>query len=200
MEQYSYRRVLLAVFRLLLALALVHISQTLRMEPSSTERQNMKLTADEKLARRCKHMSLWSLSFIVLPFCLALQSFLRPSPQSTVFLLGSLGLPLLWLANLCYFRHSMYEDRRTSKTLKFWLHSSMSGLFLISIGFAAWIVYFQVTWQSWDKSYFVYQVPQNHTGNSTMISRSWTANTKIEADGCNSRYLDGMKLNKQACI
>jgi hypothetical protein len=42
------------------------------MESTSTERQNIKLTADEKLARRCNHISLWSLSLIILHVCIAL--------------------------------------------------------------------------------------------------------------------------------
>ena len=88
----------------------------------------------------------------------------------SVFCAGCFALPLLWIANLWYFRDKIFDDQ-TSNILKRWLHLSLIGSSLAAIGLISWITYFQLTITSWDESFLVYRSPplQNITNSTTPV-------------------------------
>jgi Presenilin enhancer-2 subunit of gamma secretase len=89
---------------------------------------------------------------------------------SAVFLVGCLGLPFLWIANLFYFRRSIFSTGGSSWKLCFWLRLSFTGSVLSILLFATWVIYFQLTWQTWDKGYFVYQAPQSKNDTNSTVA------------------------------
>lgn len=85
-----------------------------------------------------------------------------------VFCAGCFALPLLWIANLWYFRNKIFDDQ-ASIILRRWLHLSLIGSFAAVIGLISWITYFQITINSWDENFLVYiYSPPHNTTNSTL--------------------------------
>ena len=88
----------------------------------------------------------------------------------SVFLVGCFALPLIWLANLWYFRQKIF-DNQASNILRRWLHLSLIGSSLAFLGLISWIIYFQLTITSWDESFLVFRspYPQNITNSTTPV-------------------------------
>jgi Presenilin enhancer-2 subunit of gamma secretase len=89
---------------------------------------------------------------------------------SSVFMVGCLGLPFLWIVNLFYFRRSIFSSEGSSSKLSFWLRLSLTGSVLSVLIIATWVIYFQLTWQTWDKDYFVYQAPQSKNDTNSTVA------------------------------
>ena len=86
-----------------------------------------------------------------------------------MFLIGCFGLPFLWFANTWYFRAKIF-DERTSKTLRYWLCLSLLGSVIAGSALFIWVLYFQITKNSWNQNWLVYTYapPQNNSTNSTV--------------------------------
>jgi hypothetical protein len=76
-----------------------------------------------------------------------------------VFIIGCLGLPWLWIANVLYLSDKI--ENPIYLEAKRWYQYSFYGSIVVLVLFIAWIVTFQLMWVDWKAYKLLIWIPPN---------------------------------------